>query len=122
MRKSVVTVCGLILFVGINGCDSENDSLIKVQIQFTNELADALEKGADPSNILEIQKRAAVNTKKIEALPEDERKRLTEKYKDDLEKATARMFKLMTKNAGNGVGNSRFPNVSSVTKPNRHKK
>jgi len=106
MNKILGAACGLIVLAGINGCGSSNDSLAKNHIQLTNELADALEKGLDPAKLQEIQRRATESSKKIEALPEAERKALEEKYKDELQKANARVIAAMTKNVGKGIGNT----------------
>jgi len=106
MKKLLAAVCGLIFLAGISGCGSANDSLAKNHIQLTNELADALEKGVDSAKLQEIQNRAKESTKKIEALPEADRKVLEEKYKDELQKANARVIAAMTKNVGKGIGNT----------------
>jgi hypothetical protein len=111
MKKLFGAACGLIVVVGINGCGSANDSLAKDHIRLTNELADALEKGADATKLQEIQNRAKESTKKIEALPEAERKALEEKYKDELQKANARVMAAMTKNIGKAVGDIKFPDA-----------
>jgi hypothetical protein len=115
MKKFFGAACGLILLAGISGCGSAGDSLAKDHIQITNELADALEKGADAAKLQEIQNRAKESTRKIEALPEAERKALEEKYKDELQKANARVMAAMTKNVGKGLGDIKFPDFSSVT-------
>jgi biopolymer transport protein ExbB/TolQ len=115
MKKLFGAVCVLIVLAGINGCGSANDSLAKNHIQVTNELADALEKGADAAKLQEIQNRAKESTKKIEALPEAERKALEEKYKDELQKANSRVMAAMTKNVGKGVGEVKFPDFNGVT-------
>jgi hypothetical protein len=115
MKKILGAACGLIVLAGIHGCGSSNDGLAKNHIQLTNELAEALEKGLDPAKLQEIQRRATESSKKIEALPEAERKALEEKYKDDLQKANARVMAAMTKNVGKGLGDSKFPDFSGIT-------
>jgi hypothetical protein len=121
MKKFYGAACGLIVLAGISGCGSANDSLAKNHIQITNELADALEKGVDATKLQEIQNRAKESTKKIEALPEADRKALEEKYKDELQKANARVMAAMTKNVGKGLGDVQFPDFAGL-KPKSRKK
>jgi hypothetical protein len=115
MKQLFGAACVLIVLAGISGCGSANDSLAKDHIKLTNELADALEKGVDAAKLQEIQQRAITSSKKIEALPEADRKALEEKYKDELQKANARVMAAMTKNVGKGLGDIKFPDFSSVT-------
>lgn len=121
MNKILGAACGLIVLAGINGCGSSNDSLAKNHIQLTNELADALEKGVDAAKLQEIQNRAKESTRKIEALPEADRKALEEKYKDELQKANARVMAAMTKNVGKGLGEIKSPDFAAI-KPKSRKK
>jgi acyl-CoA reductase-like NAD-dependent aldehyde dehydrogenase len=115
MKRLIGAVCAAIVFGGIRGCGSASDTLAKDHIQLTNELADALEKGLDAAKLQEIQRRAIESSKKIEALPEAEKNRLVEKYKDELEKANARVIAAMTKNVGKAVGDGKFPDLSGAT-------
>jgi hypothetical protein len=112
MNKIFGAACGLIVLASINGCGSTNDSLAKDHIRLTNELADGLEKGVDPAKLQEIQRRATESSKKIEALPAAEKKELEEKYKDELQKANARLMAAMTKNVGRGIGNANPADLS----------
>ena len=121
MKKLVGATCGLIVLAGINGCGSAGDSLAKDHIQITNELADALEKGVDAAKLQEIQNRAKESTRKIEALPEADRRALEEKYKDELLKANARVMAAMTKNVGKGLGEIKSPDFAAI-KPKSRKK
>jgi acyl-CoA reductase-like NAD-dependent aldehyde dehydrogenase len=103
MKKLIGAACGLIVIAGISGCGSAADTLAKDQIRLTNEIAEAIEKGVDAAKLEEIRKRATENSKKIEALPAEQRKELEEKYKDELQKANARLMAAMTKNVGKGI-------------------
>jgi hypothetical protein len=115
MKKLFGVACGLIVLASISGCGSANDSLAKDHIKLTNELAVALEKGVDAAKLQEIQNRAKESNKKIEALPEAARKALEEKYKDELQKANARVMAAMTKNLGKAVGDFKFPDAGGAT-------
>jgi hypothetical protein len=112
MNKLLGAVCGFIVLAGISGCGSANDSLAKDHIKLTNELADALEKGLDAAKLQEIQQRAIASSKKIEALPQAERTALEEKYKDELQKANARVMAAMTKNVGKAAADFKFPDAA----------
>ena len=113
--------CGLLLVAGSSGCGSTSDTLAKDQIKLTNEIAEALEKGVDAAKLEEIRKRATENSKKIEALPADERKALEEKYKDELLKANTRVMAAITKNVGKVVGDNKLPGISGVRAERRRK-
>jgi acyl-CoA reductase-like NAD-dependent aldehyde dehydrogenase len=121
MKKILGAACGLIVFAGVSGCDSNGDKLAKDQIKLTNEIAEAIEKGVDSAKLEEIRRRATENSKKIEALPADERKELEEKYKDELQKANARLLAAMTKNVGKGIPDVKPTDVSRVRAERRRK-
>jgi len=121
MKQLLGAACGLIVIAGISGCGSRGDSLAKDQIRLTNEIAEAIEKGVDAAKLEEIRKRATENSKRIEALPADERKELEEKYKDELQKANARLLAAMTKNVGKGIADVKPPDASRARAERRRK-
>ena len=88
------------------GCGSSADSLMRQQIDAMNDLADAVEKGASESEMTAIKSRMESIAEKMEKLsPSDaEKKRLMEKYKDDMAKATGRMMQAMMGQMGGALG------------------
>jgi hypothetical protein len=97
MKKALILGSMLVLVLGLAGCGSSPDSLVKEQIAGINDLADAIEKGEPESKLTDIKKRMEDTSKKLEALKmsDDEKKKLIEKHKDELLKATERMVKAM---------------------------
>jgi hypothetical protein len=116
MKRLIVTVCGLVLVVGVNGCGSSSDSLMKDQIALMNELADALEHGADASKIEALTKKSTENGEKLKALnlSEAEMNKLGEKYKDELAKATTRLANAMMKGMSKQVSNFKMTDLNSM--------
>ena len=80
----------------LSGCGGASgpDGLMQEQIDSMNELADAIESGADKSKIEAIQKQMKETEKKLDALKlsDAEKKKLVEKYKDKIAEATGRMM------------------------------
>jgi hypothetical protein len=78
------------------GCAGRGEDVTKEQIQAMNDLADAMEKG-DMAKAKEITERMQAIQKKYDdlKLSDDEKKKLQEKYKDEMEKAGLRMGKAM---------------------------
>jgi len=86
------------------GCGSPADNLMKDTINLMNQMADAIEK-KDEAKIKDLQKKIEENGKKLEELKlsADEKKKLEEKYKDDLTKAAAKVLAAGMKAAGGGM-------------------
>jgi len=99
MKRLVLVTCGLVLVTCVGGCGSSADSLMKEQIKLMNEMADAVESGADQSKIDAIGKKMKENEEKFNGLKlsEEEKKKLVEKYNDDIAKAVTRMMGAMFK-------------------------
>jgi hypothetical protein len=84
-----------VLLCGLSGCGSSADSLMKDQINLMNEMADAIEKGEPEAKLQTLKQRGEEIEKKMKAMniSDAEKKRLEEKYKDDLTKALGRLLK-----------------------------
>jgi hypothetical protein len=93
MKRSLGFGVLLAAFCGIVGCGASADSLMNDQVKAMNEMADALEKKAPESTVSEIQTRMKNTNEKLEALKlsDDEKKKLLERHKDELTKATTRV-------------------------------
>jgi hypothetical protein len=104
MKKSLALTGMLLLLFGASGCSSSPDSLIKDQISLMNDMADALEKG-DEAKAKSIAEKMKEVDKKLEALKlsEDDKKKLGEKYKDELTKAAMRMLQAQMKGGMKGL-------------------
>lgn len=111
MRKAPVLFCSCLL-LGVTGCGANPDSLMKDQIKAVNEMAEALEKNEPESRISEIKARIEKNNKKMEGLKlsDDDKKKLIERHKDELMRATARLQKAMMSRAMKDFG-SGFPGM-----------
>jgi hypothetical protein len=116
MRTLFVTVCGVVLVASVSGCGSSGDSLMKDQIALMNELADALENGADQSKVEALTKKSTENGEKLKALnlSEAEMNKLGERYKDELAKATTRLANAMMKGMSKQVGEVKLPDLKSM--------
>jgi len=101
MKKFLSLTCAFALLVGVSGCGSKADSLIKEQIKLMNDLADAIEKD-DEAKAKDIQEKIKENGKKLDdlKLSDDEKKKLEEKYKGDVEKAMKRVMEAAMKKGG----------------------
>src|SRR5262249_40942076 len=105
-----------ILLVSVWGCDAPADRLFKEQIQLTNEAADRIESGTyDALYAQGLQSRTLENLYKQEKLkiPRDERKRLEEKYRVEMEKALARVASAKQKQKMTGKRRSSAPDSLS---------
>ena len=105
-----------ILMLGLIGCGGSPDSLMKDQISYMNDLADALEKNQPESKLTDIKNRMDTNGKKIEALKmsDEEKKKLFEKHKDELMKATQRLLQAMMKSKEFGGLFDKFPGMPQM--------
>ncbi len=98
MKKYAVLGSICLLFVGLSGCGASGaDGLMQEMIGEMNDLAAAAESNAPDSKIKEIQDKMTETGKKLDALKltDDEKKKLTEKYQEPMQKAADRMLKAM---------------------------
>ncbi len=91
-------LCGSILAVVLTslcGCSPSADTLVQRRIDQLNELADAMESGAEKAKLEELGERVQETTKAVEALElsDAEKKRLAKKYGTQAAKAAARVAK-----------------------------
>lgn len=101
--RSIEKGLGLLLLAGVLGCDPPAERLIKEQVQITNDLADRIESGKyDAIYGQSIQSRTMTNLYKQEKLkiPPEERRRLEDKYRPEMERATARLNSAWQKMTG----------------------
>src|SRR5205085_7777829 len=99
-------VCTLILCAGLTGCGTPADRVTKDEIKLMNEYADAKENRAPASQVQELEKQLVENERKFRELnvSEEEKRRLSEKYKNDVAKAWERMVGVNFTNMGNQLG------------------
>src|SRR5262249_13834562 len=112
MKKVSVLGCAFVFLVGVGGCGSSADSLVKDQIKNMNNMADALEQ-CDQAKFKElekngkdIEKKGKDLDKKLEELKlsDEEKKKLLEKHKDELGAALGRIMQAtMKKGLGGGM-------------------
>ena len=95
MYKSLCLAVVLGALVALTGCGRSPDALVEQQIGQMNEWADAIEAGADQAKIDAIEERLTETKKALEELDlsDAEKKKLAEKYGEELGKATARVMK-----------------------------
>jgi hypothetical protein len=93
VKKFLILGIACLFLVGVSGCGTPADNLMKEKISLMNQMADALEKG-DKAKAEEIDKKGKELEKKMEdlKLSDEEKKKLTEKYKDEITKAVARVL------------------------------
>jgi hypothetical protein len=105
MKKAVAWAGMFVLVFSVSGCGSDADSLMKQQIQLMNDMADAIEKG-DESKAKELESKAKELEEKMKALnlSDEDKKKLAEKYKADLEKAMGRLMGAALKKGFEGKG------------------
>ncbi len=121
MRKVFVLASVIVLSVTAIGCGPDPDALMKDQIKAMNDMAEALENDAPESKLEEIGKRTKEINEKIEglSLSDEEKKKLVERHKDELTKATVRlqaaMMKKMMKSMNKAMG-SGFPGMPNPGK------
>jgi uncharacterized protein YktA (UPF0223 family) len=77
------------------GCGQSADTLMQQQVDQLNELADAMESGAETAKIEEINKRMKETAEALKGLniSDAEEKRLGEKFNTEVTEATARVAK-----------------------------
>jgi hypothetical protein len=87
------------------GCGGAADGVVKDQIQAMNDFADAMEKG-DEAKAKELGEKVQALQKKFDdlKLSDDEKKKLFEKHKGEMEKAGQRMAQAMFKKMGGAIG------------------
>jgi hypothetical protein len=104
MKKASRWGVAFVVLMAVSGCGSSADSLMKDMIADMNALADLLEKG-DEARINDAKKRLEETGKKLDALKlsEEDKKKLQEKYKPEMEKAASRMMGGMMKQMGKGL-------------------
>jgi hypothetical protein len=98
-----LTVC----VFSLSGCGSSPaDSLMNDMVKCLNEMADAMEKKLPEDKVAAIQTRMKEIGEKLEGLKlsEEDKKKLLEKHKDAMAKASERMQKAMMGQLGN-LGN-----------------
>src|SRR5262245_17875236 len=126
LRRTFCLVAAAAL-VAMAGCGGGADGLVKDMISDMNALADAIEKG-DEAKVKEAEERMKATTKKLDdlKLSDDEKKKLMEKHKPELEKAGKRMAEAMFKKMGQGMGlpglgggmpGGGFPGFGGATNP-----
>jgi hypothetical protein len=101
--KSFKNSLWFLLLASLLGCGSPAERLIKEQIQITNDMADRMESGKlDPTYAKAFQARALEIMKKQQELKlsAEEQKQLEDKYRPEMEKATARLVSAMQKMTG----------------------
>src|SRR5262245_31033895 len=108
LRRSLCLAAAAALVTA--GCGGGADSLMKDMISDMNALADAVEKNESEAKVKEIQDRMQATTKKLDdlKLSDDDKKKLIEKHKAELEKAGQRMAGAMAKKMFGGMG---MPNL-----------
>ncbi len=103
MYKSWCSLVLLVALVPLSGCGPSADTLMQQQIDQLNELADAIESGADQAKLDEIGQRMKQTKSTIDGLnlSDAQKKRLAEEYGEATVKATARLARAnMTKMGG----------------------
>src|SRR5262249_25519644 len=103
MKKAVLG-CAFVFLVGVSGCGSSADSLLKDQIKLMNDVADAMEKG-DEAKVKDLQKRMEELKKKLDELKlsDEEVKKAWEKHKDEFAAAKGRVFQAGMKKGQGGM-------------------
>ena len=101
MLRRTFCLAAAATFLVTAGCGGGGDALVKDMIADMNAIADAMEKG-DEAKVKEIEERMKATTKKLDdlKLSEDEKKKLMERHKDEMDKAGQRMFAAMAKKMG----------------------
>jgi hypothetical protein len=100
VKKVLVLGFAFVLLVGVGGCGSKADSLMKAQIKVCYDQADAIE-NSDLAKFQELEnKRKEINKEMADLkLSDEETKKLREKYKDEFKAAARRIFEATWKNA-----------------------
>lgn len=93
MKRIIATAGALMLIVNLSGCSGSAEDVTKKQIDLMNDLADAIEK-KDEAKAKSIAQELKENGEKLKGmnLSDDEKKKIGEKYKDDMLKAVGRLM------------------------------
>eukprot|EP01026_Neomeris_dumetosa_P020389 TRINITY_DN182187_c0_g1_i1.p1 TRINITY_DN182187_c0_g1~~TRINITY_DN182187_c0_g1_i1.p1 ORF type:complete len:137 (-),score=23.89 TRINITY_DN182187_c0_g1_i1:180-590(-) len=102
--KRVALVCVVAFVLVLSGCGSKAENLTEDYIDLMNEMADAIE-ADDKDKLKELQERGEKLEKEMKALdlPEEEKKKLKEKYKDKVEAALKRVMEAAKKKGMSGL-------------------
>ncbi|HEY2783884.1 MAG TPA: hypothetical protein VGJ05_02825 [Fimbriiglobus sp.] len=105
IRRTLSLITAAALF-GVAGCSGGPDSLVKELIGDMNAIADAMEKKESKETIEKLMDKMNATKKKFDdlKLSDDEKKKLMEKHKDEIEKATKRMMSAMMNGTFNNMG------------------
>jgi hypothetical protein len=92
VKRSIIYAGMIVLLCGVVGCGGNADSLVKDEIRYMNELADAFEK-KDESRAKELQTKLEATDKKLQALnlSDEQKKQLLSRHQEALQKATTRL-------------------------------
>jgi HAMP domain-containing protein len=100
-RPFLVTIVlsGLVV---LGGCGNNADSLVEKQIAEMDQLADAIESGADQADIEAIGEQLKETGEALEelGLSDKEKEALQEKYDDEITAAQAKLTKALTEQMG----------------------
>ena len=102
-RRGCVLLSAFCL-LAVTGCGASPESLFEQSLADMNKLADAYEADKSEAECKEISTRLKEVNEKIAKLSDDEKKRMAEKYRDELAKASMRLMAAMTKNMGKVLG------------------
>ena len=100
MKRLVVVECGFCWSpASDSGSGSSGDMLMQNLVKLMNELADSVERGPDQSKYDAMSAEINEKLEKLKALQSSEAdtKKLTEKYKDEMAKAGARLSRALLK-------------------------
>lgn len=105
MYKTIYSTVVLIALVPLAGCGQSADGLFQQQVDQLNELADAFEVGAEQAEIDAIEKRMKEAKEAFDGLnlSDDEKKRLIEKYGEEMTEASARLMKAQISKMGGAM-------------------
>jgi len=100
MKRLVGVACGLVMVAGVTGCGSSPDSLMKEQVTILNQMAEAMDSADPQAKLEELAKKLNGNAKKLDALKLSDaaKKKLDEKYGQELQKARLNWIAAMQKN------------------------
>jgi len=119
MKKVLVSFSALALVFLVSGCGDSPDSIMKDTIKLMNDMADAVESAKDKDSAEKAKAKLEDIDKKFKDLAErakkvkvsdDQGKKLTEKYKEDIEKATKRMMEA-------GMSLAKNPEAAAIIAP-----
>jgi hypothetical protein len=113
VKKVLATVAAFAFLTGVSGCGSKGESLVKEQISLMNQMADEIEGSASKEKLEEIGKKMKETGKQLEdlKLSADEKKKLEDKYKPEMEKALKRMMDAAMKKSKGGF---KMPDIGGL--------